>query len=1156
VRINDYKREGIMKVFNSVRVTLAVLVLVVSGSTLSGAAPPAPATVAALTHNVIVILRDQRLDLPPVRGSRASRAAALASAQAPIVAHLQASGAARIHGFALINAVAAKVSSAEAAALAAHPLVQAVVPERVIKLPRLAKPRVSALNAGAVQAASASAAGAAGAAAGGAPLCNTLEPEALQLLHAAYDDPTIPQAQRVRDGNGEWVTGKGVKVAWIADGMDPNIEGFIHTDGSKVFVDYEDFSGDPAGTVTSGDEAFGDASSIAANDTPNGVPLSFDISTFVDPKVATLPSPCNIRIRGMAPGASLVGLKAFSQLGYTTNTSLVQAIEYAVLTAGVDVINESFGSNDFPDNDNDPVSLADQFAVRAGVTVVVSSGDAGYNGTMGSPSTDQYVISAGATNSLRLYTQVGYGPSHFATNGWISNNLSALSSGGFSMSGPRTPDVVAPGDLGWALCSTDTALYADCVNGDTDVTPVAQPIEIFGGTSESSPLTAGTAALVIQAYRSTHGGNNPSPALVKQIIMSTASDLGAPASEQGAGLVNALAAVNAALSVGSENGWIWGGHFPATGTSLLNQPSSASVVDQPGRRESLSFQITNTGTVTQHLTPALEALGAPIAGNTTTVTLSASDPTFPSQAGLPRNYVKVPFTVPDGADHLDASIAWEAAFSPIEADFGLIDPSGHDMGYTLPQGDGSGYGHFDVNHPAAGTWTAIIWTSAVEETYYGKVAFTWAAERYVSAGSVAPATLDLPPGETRAINANFNMPSQPGDSGLAIRFASGGVEGQGAQYSEIPIALRTLIPLGPWGASFSGTLTGGNSRPITGPTQTYAFDVPPGVDNMSLALEVSNPAWLLEGLLIDPNGMQLSVGPDLEPNNNLAGAMQLDRANPQPGRWRFILLVNYYVSGLDTSLPFQAEIRLNAAQVSVGPPGLPQRLSLKAGPVTVPISVTNNSPLVKAYFADARLPGQTTRAFGTGLACGYTELPGACWYTYLPTQVQGVAFVAQASVPLTLDAFGDTGFLVGYTGAPDLSAQPVGPGTLAATLFVPEVPWGEWLMYPTLVGPFGPAGAQPTPVTTSVIAELSPFDASVSADTGDIWSDVTYGTATFTGGLVLGPGASGTINVTFTPNPALLGRNVRGDIYIDTFSAPVGTGDEVKRLSYNYYVTP
>jgi hypothetical protein len=1123
----------------STLLNVTAVALSLAASALIGASTPTRTAPAQLrSSNVIVVLRDQKPELPGLRGMRGARAAALSTAQDPVVAHMQAAGSTRIHRFELINAVSANVSAAEAQQLAAHPLVQAVVPERVIRLPRQAKTTsLSGNNHGD----------------GGDPpspaLCNTLEPEALQLTHTAFLDPSVPQAQRVRDGNGEFVTGKGVKVAWIADGLDPSIAGFTHTDGTPVFVDYQDFSGDPAGTLTGGGEAFGDASSIAANDTPNGKVLKYDIGQFVVTALHTLPtSPCNIRIRGMAPGASIVGLKAFSVLGITTNTAIVQAIEYAVVHADVDVINESFGGNPFPDNDNDPIALADQAAVRAGVTVVVSTGDAGYNGTLGTPSTAAAVISSGATTQLRLYAQAGYGPSFFAKGkGWISNNLSAFSSGGFSISGPRVPDTVAPGDLGWALCSTNTNLFVDC----TTIEGNPSPIEIFGGTSESSPLTAGEAALVIQAYRSTHRGADPSPALVKQIIMSTATDLGAPPSEQGAGLINALAAVNAALSVDQNR-------FAAAGTSLLFSPTSASIDAEPNTGHSVTVQVTNTGSATQHLEPELQELGPPIVGATTTVKLSKSSPIFPSPGNLPRYYVKKTFNVPAGAEHLDTAIAWQAPFTgnPVIVDLGLIDPNGQDMGYTIPQGASSGYGHFDVNHPTPGTWTAIIWTSAVSGTYFGPVQFTWTAERYVKIGSVSPTSLNLLPGATQWVTARFTMPRQPGDSGVAIRFPS-----SGNKLSEVPIALRTLIPVGPNGGFFTGTLTGGNGRPGAGPTQTFAFDVPPGVNNMSLGLQVLDNLYLLEGVLVDPNGMQLSVQPNVDAAGFSAFAMQLNRAHPMPGRWRFILLLNYFTSGNQTSLPFTAQISLDSAQVfASGLPNNPsQKVSVSGGPLMVPITVTNNGGLSQAYFADARLDTLTTLAFGTVPVCPdangnpITQLPFGCWATSLPTQTRTAQFTATAGAPITMDAFGNTGFLFGGTGAPDLTAKSIGPNTVSASLTEPEVPWGGWLLEPTLVGPFGPAGAPPTPVRTSVVAQLRAFDATVSADSGDFWQDVVFGTNTFNP-LVLAPGTTGTINVMITPQASQVGQVVRGVIYVDTFNGTVQTGDEVVAFPYAYTV--
>jgi hypothetical protein len=383
--------------------------------------------------------------------------------------------------------------------------VLAVVPDAVIHA--LPRPSVAASNATPVAQSTTSSAA--------AGLCNTLEPQALQLTNTAFLDASTPQAQEVLDGNGQKVTGQGVKVAFIADGLDPTVAGFVRPDGSSVFIDYQDFSGDPAGTPTDGGEAFGDASSIAAQDMPNGKVLTFDISQFVN-AAHPLPSPCDIRIRGMAPAASLVGLKVFSNLGLTTNSGFVQAIEYAVIHDDVDVINESFGGSPFPDTSLDPTSLANAAAVAAGVTVVAATGDAGSAGTLGSPSTDPYVIAAGATTQYRLYAQTGYGAQALA-DGVISNNISSFSSGGFSQHNARTVEVVAPGDSGWALCSTNPTLYTDCTNFQT--TPGPTPVQDFGGTSESAPLTSGEAALIIQAYRSTHKGADPSPALVKQIIM-------------------------------------------------------------------------------------------------------------------------------------------------------------------------------------------------------------------------------------------------------------------------------------------------------------------------------------------------------------------------------------------------------------------------------------------------------------------------------------------------------------------------------------------------------------------------------------------------------------------------------------------------------------
>src|SRR5262249_5016124 len=171
---------------------------------------------------------------------------------------------------------------------------------------------------------------------------------------------------------------------------------------------------------------------------------------------------------------------------------------------------------------------ANDGAVNAGVTVVASSGDSGVQGTVSSPTSDPKIIAAGATNTHRL-NAMAYG-----FTGWVNNDITPLSSGGTTPDN-KLVDLVAPGYGGEAACNPHGS---DC--------PANTQTEAFGGTRQTATLIAGAAADVIQAYRDSHNGDSPSPGLVKQLLTGTASDVSAPADQQGAGLVNIKAAVAAA----------------------------------------------------------------------------------------------------------------------------------------------------------------------------------------------------------------------------------------------------------------------------------------------------------------------------------------------------------------------------------------------------------------------------------------------------------------------------------------------------------------------------------------------------------------------------------------------------------------------------------
>ena len=161
---------------------------------------------------------------------------------------------------------------------------------------------------------------------------------------------------------------------------------------------------------------------------------------------------------------------------------------------------------------------------------------------------------------------------------------------------------------------------------------------------------AGAAALVIQAYRKTHGGSTPSPALVKQIILSSATDLGIPAQEQGAGLLNTYKAVELAESVNRTK---------RVGSTLLESATALDYAGLPGTSRSWAVKLTNTGAKTQAVSLHGRTLGADANKQSGTVTLndSTSDQVI-DFADYPDNYAVFHVTVPAGQSRLDVSIAY------------------------------------------------------------------------------------------------------------------------------------------------------------------------------------------------------------------------------------------------------------------------------------------------------------------------------------------------------------------------------------------------------------------------------------------------------------------------------------------------------------------
>ncbi|HYB28284.1 MAG TPA: S8 family serine peptidase, partial [Solirubrobacteraceae bacterium] len=981
------KQIAVAAVLATTLVTLVIAPVTSAHSAAGTASRQAPLTArearalsTKVTDRVIVVFKNQLGSIPDTPSLRARRASAVAAVQAPVVSELGLTHATHVKRYQLINAVAAYVSRGEAKRLAANPAVAEVVPD--VRIPLVGSPPVTLGHAR-------GGGGSSGSLADTCPAAGQvqLNPQAVESIHAAEPPGGGPSAQALG------YTGAGVKVAFIADGLDINNPDFIRPNGQPVFVDYQDFSGTGTSAPTNGAEAFGDASSIAAQGRE-----VYNLADFGGP----VANPCNIRILGVAPGASLVGLNVFGSSDFAFNSVFLEAINYAVNVDQVNVINESFGANPFPDAASlDLIRMADEAAVAAGVTVTASTGDSGVTNTIGTPATDPAVISAGGTTTYRSYAQANVGGITFpGVTGWLNNNISGLSSAGFDQTG-GTVDVVAPADLNWALCTPNPALYSACTNEAGQ----GSPVQLFGGTSEAAPLTAGVAALVIQAYERSHGGTPPSPAVVKQIIVSTAQDISAPGEQQGAGLLDAYAAVQAAASYPGSDG--------ATGHALIKSAPQLNAVGSAGAPEFFSETVTNAGATAQPVVLSSRTLGSYQQIAHTTVQL----------ADATGNFATVKFYVRPGQARLSASIAYVAS-NPSSTDFSagdnlsLISPSGKLAEYSIPQGAGN-YGNAQVANPQPGTWTALIFGApSADGGSVGPVQFAAMTATWVPFGQLSTHFLYLAPGASQSFSLSVRNPGAPGDQAGSIVLSSLSRQPQFASTTTVPVTLRALIPTPNPTTTFTGTLTGGNGRqPNTGQTAYYQVYVPAGVSELNASVSSANPANTFVAQLIDPvTGAGASTassqipgsGGSLVPENG----DQLHVLHPDPGLWT--LAVDFYnqVSGTAISQPFTVTLSRTPVPVTSGlPDSTASTLSAGSGK-TFDVKVTNNGDTPEAYFVDARLD-QTTQLSLAALTMSQTSVPISTVTVpmfVVPTHTMSITATATAPAPIYFDfwwAFGD-----------------------------------------------------------------------------------------------------------------------------------------------------
>jgi serine protease AprX len=355
-------------------------------------------------------------------------------------------------------------------------------------------------------------------------------------------------------------TGNGVGVAIIDSGISSS-----NAFGSRITAFYDFTSGTPVASTPV--DPYGHGTHVAG-------------------LIAGSGSPSANAYAGVAPGASLIGLRVLDNKGGGYTSNVIAALQFATanrVALNIKVINLSLGHPTYESAATDPLVAAVEAANRAGIVVVTSAGNYGQNPTTGE------IGYAGVTSPGIAPSAITVGA--VDTNGTTTRDddtVAAYSSRGPTWyDGRSKPDVVAPGSGLVAVGKSNSTIYVTYPSTRVGVAndPNNRYLKL-SGTSMASAVTAGVVALMIEAHQQAITWNTRplTPNTIKAMLQVTAIPMYDPANwwapydqlTQGTGQLNADGAVTAAKSVDAAvaRGGYWVVAYPNTysliGTQYYN----------------------------------------------------------------------------------------------------------------------------------------------------------------------------------------------------------------------------------------------------------------------------------------------------------------------------------------------------------------------------------------------------------------------------------------------------------------------------------------------------------------------------------------------------------------------------------------------------------
>ncbi|RZD33680.1 MAG: hypothetical protein CXT75_11325 [Methanobacteriota archaeon] len=276
-------------------------------------------------------------------------------------------------------------------------------------------------------------------------------------------------------------TGEGVSVAIIDTGIDPNHVGINDfdddptTDDPKVvaFYDALDGSGDDGSGTTQAYDDHGHGSHCAG--------ITAGTGSIDDGPMSTGETP----YRGVAPGATLVGVKVLDGSGSGSFAEVMKGMEWTIdnqIKYNIRSASMSLGGawvSELTQEQEERVTTLANEMVAHGIALMIAAGNSAAYGTIGTPGAAKDVITVGATeDSRQLAVYSSKGPTH---EGQIKPNIAAIGS---------------------------AVMSVEANSGNAYVS--------MSGTSMATPMVAGMAVLLHQA--------NPDlqPLMIRSILETTA----------------------------------------------------------------------------------------------------------------------------------------------------------------------------------------------------------------------------------------------------------------------------------------------------------------------------------------------------------------------------------------------------------------------------------------------------------------------------------------------------------------------------------------------------------------------------------------------------------------------------------------------------------